>query len=127
MEDSHPLQARAEELATQVVDAAYHIHKALGPGLLETVYEVTLARELQQKRHLPTKRQHPIKITYQGLTFTEAFKADLLVDNTLIVEIKSVEAIIAIHRMQLLSYRRLTNLPLEASSSTSMSPSSKKD
>jgi len=106
------LQARANHLATQVVDAAYHIHKALGPGLLESVYEVTLAQELQQKRHIPTKRQHPIKIKYQGLTFTEAYKADLLVDNTLIVEIKSVEAIAAVHRMQLLSYLRLANLPL---------------
>jgi iron complex transport system substrate-binding protein len=111
-EPDHPQLPHANHLATQVVDAAYQIHRALGPGLLESVYEVTLAQELQQLRNIPIKRQHPVKIRYRGLHFDEGYRADLLVDDTLLVEIKCVETVLAIHRIQLLSYLRLANLPL---------------
>ncbi len=96
------------EVAKIIVDAAYKIHCALGPGLLETVYEVILARELQQ-RGLLVVRQQPITITYENLVFDEGFRADLVVENLIIVELKSVEQIAPVHRKQLLTYLRLTD------------------
>jgi len=78
------------EITGHIVDAAYKLHTSIGPGLLETVYEVTLAHELR-KRGLRVRRQVPIPIEYDGLTFEEGFRADLLVEEAVIVELKSVE------------------------------------
>ncbi len=100
-----------EELSTEVVDAAYHLHVGLGPGLLESVYEVVLSKELE-RRGLRVERQKPIPIVYAGLHFDEGFRADLLVDGRLLVELKSVEAIHPVHGKQVLTYLRLLNLPL---------------
>jgi len=100
-----------EEIGREVVDSAVRIHRALGPGLLETVYEAVLARELCN-RGLKVKRQEVISLEYEGLKFEEAFRADLLVERKVIVEVKCVEALNYAHRKQLLTYLRLTNLKL---------------
>ncbi len=100
-----------EELSADVVDAAYHLHVELGPGLLESVYEVVLGRVLVQ-RGLPVERQKPIPILYAGMRFEEGFRADLLVDDRLLVELKSVETLHPVHSKQVLTYLRLLDLPL---------------
>jgi GxxExxY protein len=87
------------------------VHCALGPGLLESVYEVVLAKELA-KRGLSVLRQQPITIIYEDLVFDEGFRADLIVENCVIVELKSVETVAPVHRKQLLTYLRLTDMRL---------------
>lgn len=96
------------EIAREVVDAAFHIHKALGPGLLESVYEAVLARELE-KRGLSVVRQQPVPIVFGGLRFDEGFRADLIVKEKVIIELKSVEQIAPVHKKQLLTYLRLAD------------------
>ncbi|MGB8992937.1 MAG: GxxExxY protein [Desulfobaccales bacterium] len=96
------------EIARLIVDAAYHIHTTLGPGLLESVYETVLAYELQ-KRGLTVIRQMPIPVVYEKLSFDEGFRADLLVHGKVIVELKSVEKIAPVHKKQLLTYLRLAD------------------
>ncbi|HZF00486.1 MAG TPA: GxxExxY protein [Methylomirabilota bacterium] len=99
------------EIATQIVDAAFQIHTKLGPGLLESVYEIVLAYELQ-KRGLRVARQVPIPIVYEGIKFDEGFRADLIVEDKVIVELKSVEAVAPVHKKQVLTHLRLMNLKL---------------
>lgn len=94
-------------VAKIVVDASYQVHSALGPGLLESVYEVVLAHELR-KRGSEVVRQAPISITYDGLKFDEGFRADLVVQDLVIVELKSVDGLNAVHAKQLLTQLRLT-------------------
>ena len=94
-----------------IVDAAFHIHSALGPGLLESVYEAVLARELE-KRGLQVERQKPVPIVFDGLRFDEGFRADLIVENGVVVELKSVEEIARVHSKQLLTYLRLLDCRL---------------
>jgi GxxExxY protein len=101
----------ANEIGTIVVDAAIAVHKALGPGLLETVYEVVLAHELE-KRGLQVKRQVPVPIQYDGLTFDEGFRADVVIEDLVILELKSVEHATAAHRKQIQTYLRLTGKKL---------------
>jgi len=96
------------EIAKQVVDAAYQIHTKLGPGLLESVYEVVLAHELK-KRQLHVARQVPIPIEYDGIKFEEGFRADLIVEEKVIVELKCVESLNPAHKKQLLTYLRLAD------------------
>jgi GxxExxY protein len=98
-------------IAKIVVDAAYCIHKYFGPGLHETVYEVCLLHELK-KRSLKAERQVAVKIQYDSLVFEEAFRADLIVENKVVLEIKGVENIHPIHKKQLLTYLRLSNMRL---------------
>ena len=95
------------DVARQIVDAAYKVHRALGPGLLESVYEIVLAKELE-KRGLRVQRQVKINIRYEDSIFEAAFTADLIVEELVIVEIKSVEDLAAVHKKQLLTYLRLT-------------------
>ena len=99
------------ETAEIILDEAFKIHKNLGPGLLETVYEIILAHELT-KRGLETKRQVPIPIEYNNLKFQEGFRADLIVKDKIIIELKSVENIQRVHKKQLLTYLRLANKKL---------------
>jgi len=99
------------EVAREVVDAAYRVHTTLGPGLLESVYELALAHELAT-RGLEVERQKPIQVTYQGLIFDEGFRADLVVNEMVIVELKAVEKVAPVHKKQLLTYLRLTNKKL---------------
>jgi GxxExxY protein len=96
------------ELARDIVDAAFHIHLNLGPGLLESVYETVLAYELN-KRGLVAVRQQAVPITYGTILFDEGFRADLIVENKVIVELKSVEQVAPIHKKQLLTYLRLAD------------------
>ena len=96
------------EIAKEIVNAAYHIHVTLGPGLLESVYEATLTHELQ-KRGLSVIRQQPIPVVYESVHLEMGFRADLIVGGKVIVEIKSVEALAPVHRKQLLTYLRLAD------------------
>ncbi len=99
------------EIGTEVVDAAIAVHRELGPGLLETVYEVVLAHELT-RRGLHVERQVPISIEYQGLRFDEGFRADIIVEDRVALELKSVEKMTAVHLKQIQTYLRLTRLKL---------------
>ena len=99
------------EIGTVIVDCAVHLHQSLGPGLLETVYEVTLARKLE-KRGLSVQRQIPIAIKFEGQRFDEGFRADLIVERKVIIELKSVESVHPAHKKQLLTYLRLTGMKL---------------
>ena len=99
------------EIGTIILDAAVHVHRQLGPGLLESVYEAILAKEIQ-KRGLKVQRQVPIPIEFDGMKFEEGFRADLIVDDKVIVELKSVESISPAHKKQIQTYLRLTGLKL---------------
>jgi GxxExxY protein len=94
------------EVAKQIVDAAYRVHTSLGPGLLESAYEAVLAYELEQ-RGLRTVRQQTVPIVYQGTRIETGFRADLIVEDKVIVEIKSVELVAPVHKKQLLTHLRL--------------------
>ncbi|MBA3018760.1 MAG: GxxExxY protein [Proteobacteria bacterium] len=96
------------EIAKIVVDAAYHVHRRLGPGLLESVYEAVLAYDLK-KRGMKVERQVPVAIVFNGIKFDEGFRADLIVEDKVIVELKSVENIVPVHKKQLLTYLRLSD------------------
>lgn len=95
-------------IAKQIVDAAFHIHTTLGPGLLESVYHAVLAYELSQ-RGLRTVSQQPIPVVYGTIRIDTGFRADLIVENLVIVEIKSVEVVAPVHQKQLLTYLRLAD------------------
>ena len=101
----------AEELSGIVVDCGYRLHVEAGPGLLESVYEIVLAKMLVEQG-LTVRRQVPVPINLMGMAFDEGFRADLLVENKLLVELKSVENLAAVHSKQVLTYLRLLNLPL---------------
>ncbi|HEY4301652.1 MAG TPA: GxxExxY protein [Candidatus Didemnitutus sp.] len=105
------MQKNIENLSALVVDAGYHLHRELGPGLLESVYEAVLARQLQD-RGLMVARQRPVPIEFAGLILNEGFRVDLLVEEQLVVELKSVETLAPVHPKQLLTYLRLMKLPL---------------
>ena len=98
-------------ISGDVVDVALRLHRQLGPGLLESVYEVVLATKLADLGYAVT-RQHPVDIEFEGLRFDAAFRADLIVEDKLIVEIKSVERLNAAHMKQLSTYLRLTRRPV---------------
>ncbi len=98
-------------ISKEIVDAAYKIHSTLGPGLLESIYEVILTHELK-KRGLHVERQHPVIVEYDGIHFEEGYRLDLLVEDKVIVEVKSIEKIANIHKKQLLTYLRLTRKKL---------------
>jgi GxxExxY protein len=102
---------KENKIAKLVVDAAYHVHTKLGPGLLESVYEVVLAHEIE-KRGLALERQASIPIQYDGLVFDEGFRADMIVEDAVIIELKSVESVAPVHKKQLLTYLRLTDKKL---------------
>ena len=99
------------EIGTIVVDSAIAVHRALGPGLLETVYEVVLAQELEG-RGLKVDRQVPVAIEYKGVTFDEGFRADIIAEGKVILELKSVERVTAAHKKQVQTYLRLTGCKL---------------
>jgi len=99
------------ELGTIIVESAIAVHRELGPGLLETVYEVALAYELLP-RGLKAERQVPIRIRYKGIRFDEGFRADILVEDRVIVELKSAERVSAAYRKQIQTYVRLAERKL---------------
>jgi GxxExxY protein len=96
------------EIAKVIVDAAYKIHTTLGPGLFESVYETVLAYELGSQG-LWIARQQAIPVVYEGVRLEEGFRADLIVEDKVIIEIKSLETLHPVHKKQLLTYLRLTN------------------
>jgi GxxExxY protein len=100
-----------QSLSRSTVDAALRVHKALGPGLLESVYEACLQHELS-RRGMEAARQRSLPITYDGLTLETGLRLDLLVADRLIVEIKAVDALLPVHKAQLLTYLRLSGLRL---------------
>lgn len=99
------------EITSTIIAAAIKIHRDLGPGLLESVYETVLAHELS-KRGLAAEQQRAIPIVYENLNFPDPFRADLLVAGRVLVELKSVEAIQPVHFKQLLTYLRLSGLKI---------------
>jgi GxxExxY protein len=99
------------EIAKQILDSAFLVHTKLGPGLLESVYEVIMAYELK-KRGLAAERQKPMPIIYDNVRFDEAFRSDIVVNGKVIAELKSVEALLPIHAKQLLTQLRLSGLKL---------------
>ena len=99
------------EIGKIIVNSAVTLHKELGPGLLESVYEVILAHELE-KCGLAVERQVATPIAYGGITFTEGFRADIVVENKVIIELKSVETVNKAHKKQLLTYLRLAGCKL---------------
>jgi GxxExxY protein len=100
-----------DEITGHVVDASYRLHTRLGPGLLESVYEAVLARSLEQ-RGLTVERQKNIALEIDGIHFDEGFRADLLVEGQVLVELKSVEKLAPVHSKQVLTYLRLLDLPV---------------
>ena len=100
-----------DRVSAEVVDAAIKIHRELGPGLLESVYETVLAASLARSG-LKVDRQLPIEINYDGMRFEGAFRVDLLVDEKLVVEIKSIERLAPVHAKQLITYLRLMKQPV---------------
>jgi GxxExxY protein len=96
------------EIATIIVDAAYKIHTTLGPGLLESVYETILAYELK-KRRLRVTCQRPIPVVYESVRMDLGFRADLIVEDKVIVELKSVEQTAPVHKKQLLTYLKVAD------------------
>jgi len=99
------------EIGKIAVDSAVQIHRELGPGLLETVYEIVLARELE-RRGLKIQRQVSVPIVYRDIRFDEGFRADILVEDKVILELKSLDQIAKVHSKQVLTYLRLTGLRL---------------
>lgn len=99
------------EVAKEIVDAAFKVHQTLGPGLFESVYHKVLAYELERRRFEVSVKQR-MSIRYEELILQDAFEADLVVNQKVIVELKSIESISDIHKKQLLTYLRLTNLRL---------------
>lgn len=99
------------ELSKIIVDCCYKIHKNLGPGLLESVYEEVLCYELK-KNNLSYERQKSISILYENVLLNVGFIADIIIEEKVIVEIKSVEIVKAVHHKQLLTYLKLTNIKL---------------
>jgi GxxExxY protein len=99
------------EIGKIIVDSALTVHRELGPGLLESVYEVILAYELQQ-RGFNVQRQVPVAIEYRGMKFDAAFRADIVVENKVIIELKSIEQVRQAHKKQLQTYLRLTGCKL---------------
>jgi GxxExxY protein len=105
------LSERTEEIARIVVNSAYKVHKELGPGLLERVYEVCLAHEIS-KSGFQVKRQIDLPIVYDGITFNECLRLDLLIEDTVIIEIKAVDQINPVWNAQIISHLKLTNNPV---------------
>jgi len=95
------------KLSNEVIGAALEVHRDLGPGLLETTYELSLQHELSL-RGLASQRQIVLPITYKDLTVPEAYRIDLLVENSLLIELKTVESLLPIHSAQLLTYLRMS-------------------
>ncbi len=104
-------QQNIEDLSAIVVDCAFKLHVEAGPGLLEVVYEVVLKKMLEE-RGLRVSRQVTVPIKLMGMTFDEGFRADLLVEDLLLIELKSVEHLAPVHSKQVLTYLRLLQLPL---------------
>jgi GxxExxY protein len=110
-EGMHPLFRKADKLSNEVIGAAIEVHRDKGPGLIESIYEWCLLRELDLRR-LSVKNQSVVRISYKGHVRDEPLRYDILVEECLLIESKSVEQLLPIHRAQLLSYMKLLNIPV---------------
>ena len=100
-----------EDVVSVAIDCGFHLHKELGPGVLESVYEAVLAERLK-RRGFSVERQKALPILFDGVALSEGFRVDLFVDGQLIIEVKSVERLSPLHSKQLLTYIRLANRPV---------------
>lgn len=107
----HPQFERADALSREVIGAAIEVHRILGPGLLESIYERCLLRELEL-RGINAVNQETVDIEYKGITFAEKLKFDVLAESCLLVELQAVQEVLPIHQAKLLSYMKLLNVPL---------------
>ena len=98
-------------MSKRVIGAAIEVHRRMGPGLIESIYEKCLMRELELEK-IPTKNQLVVPIEYKGFTFEEPLRLDIFVDECLLLELKSVEKVLPIHKAQLLSYMKLLNVAI---------------
>ncbi len=110
-EDVHPLFAKADGLTGSIIAAAIEVHRDKGPGLVESIYEWCLLRELEL-RQLKTTHQKLVSISYKGFVREEPLRFDVLVEDCVLVEAKAVERVLPIHKAQLLSYMKLLNVPV---------------
>jgi GxxExxY protein len=106
-----PIPSHTEDIAKAILDASFQVHTALGPGLLESVYEACMLHELEL-RSINVKSQVTLPVIYKGMKVESGYRLDMLVDNCIIVEIKSSEIINPVYYAQLLTYLRLTNIRL---------------
>jgi GxxExxY protein len=107
----HPNFEKADRLSGEAIGAAIEVHRIMGPGLLESIYEKCLLRELEL-RSVPVLNQEEVRIDYKGKMFKERLTFDLLIEGCLLVELKAVQDVLPIHKAQLLSYMRLLDVPL---------------
>ncbi len=107
----HPLFTKSDGLSAEVIGAAIEVHRIMGPGLFESIYERCLIRELEL-RGIPAVNQEEVVIDYKGTVFTENLRFDVLADGCLLVEVKAIRDVLPIHKAQLLSYMKLLNVPL---------------
>jgi GxxExxY protein len=107
----HPLFQKADELSRTVIGAAIEVHRLKGPGLIESIYEKCLLRELSLQ-NLRVANQRVVTIEYKGFVFEEPLRFDVLVEDCLLLELKSVQEVLPIHKAQLLSYMKLLNIPM---------------
>ena len=107
----HALFQKADELSRIAIGAAIEVHRHLGPGLIESIYEKCLIHELHL-RHVPFESQRMVRISYKSITFDEPLRCDLLLDGCLLLELKCVQEELPIHKAQLLSYMKLLDAPL---------------
>ena len=107
----HSLFHKADELSREIIGAAIEVHRNKGPGLIESIYERCLMRELELRK-IAAVNQRLVRIEYKGLVFEEPLRFDVLVEDCLLLELKSVQEILPIHKAQLLSYMKLLDVPL---------------
>jgi len=107
----HPLFQKADALSREAIGAAIEVHRLKGAGLIESIYEKCLMQELAL-RNLSCVNQRIVKIEYKGLIFDEPLRFDVLVENCLLLELKSVQEILPVHKAQVLSYMKLLNIPI---------------
>jgi GxxExxY protein len=107
----HPLYERADRLSGAVIGAAIEVHRDKGPGLIESIYERCLMRELELQK-IAAVNQKLVRIEYKGIAFDEPLRFDVLAEECLLVEAKAVERLLPIHKAQLLSYMKLLDIPV---------------
>jgi GxxExxY protein len=107
----HPLYEKADRLSRELIGAAIEVHRNKGPGLIESIYERCLLRELEL-RSIPATTQKIVRVEYKGLVFDEPLRFDILVDGCLLVELKAVEVLHPSSKAQLFSYMKLLNIPI---------------
>jgi GxxExxY protein len=109
--DMHPLYEKADRLSGEVIGAAIEVHRDKGPGLIESIYERCLVRELELRK-ISAVNQKIVRVEYKGLVFDEPLRFDVLVEDCLLIEAKSVENLLPVHKAQLMSYMKLLDIPV---------------